>query len=656
MNLKLISTAAILATSVLACKTNFQSQQTTSVTSNRAQTMEQKVAALVASMSLAEKVGQMTQADIPNITAAQVKEFHLGSVLNGGGSKPYNNPRASIEDWLTYADGYYEASISKENGRIGIPIIWGTDAVHGHNNVIGATIFPHNIGLGAANNPELMQKIGEITALEVRITGQDWTFAPTLAVARNDRWGRTYEAYSEDPSIVVNLADDIIRGIQGDNDFKTNTLAGNHILADNHIIATAKHFVGDGGTLNGDDQGDNQSTLQELKDIHMPGYLPAINENVQTVMASYSKALGEKMHGNKLLLTDVLRGELGFDGFVIGDWDGHAQVEGCNTKSCPQAINAGIDMMMVPNDWQGFIEGTIKDVKSGKITMARIDEAVSRILTVKMRMGMFEQTKPSLRPYANKTELLGSADHRAVARQAVRESLVLLKNTNAILPLERNLNVLVAGLSADSMRNQTGGWTIDWQGNVGSNSDFPNGSTIFDGIEKLVTDAGGQAKYNRIGAFKPDEKPDVVIYVFGESPYAEMMGDRDESGIIQGSQDGITMMYQERVKRDLKALTRFKEAGIPVVGIFVSGRPMVLNQEIEQMDAFIAAWLPGSEGNGIAEVIFKNNAGEVNFDFKGKLSFSWPKNPTDAELNVGNDVYDPLYPFGYGLNYLMNGY
>ena len=608
-----------------------------------------KVQALVKSMTLEEKVGQMTQADIPNISAFQVEKYHLGSVLNGGGSKPYGNKRASITDWLEVADEYYEASISTKEGRAAIPIIWGTDAVHGHNNVIGATIFPHNIGLGAANNPELMFKIGEISALEVRITGQDWTFAPTLAVARNDRWGRTYESYSESPDIVANLADDIINGIQGINNFEKNT------LAPKNIIATAKHFIGDGGTLNGDDQGDNQSTMQQLRDIHMPGYLPAIDANVQTVMASYSKALGEKMHGNKSLLTDVLRGELGFDGFVIGDWDGHAQVEGCSTVSCPQAINAGIDMMMVPNDWKGFIEGTIKDVNDGKISMSRIDEAVTRILTVKMRMGMFEQTKPSLRPFANKVELLGSQQHRDVARQAVRESLVLLKNENNILPLDRKLNVLVTGPSADSLQNQTGGWSIDWQGNGNSNKDFPNGSTIFDGIKSVVESSGGSATYNRMGLIKKGaDLPDVAIFVFGEKPYAEMFGDRDESGMRQGKQDGETMMYQEKLKRDLKAIQRLKKKGIRVIGIFVSGRPMVVNDELTQLDAFVAAWLPGTEGNGIAEVIFKNNEGRVNYDFKGKLSFSWPKNPLDAELNIGDEIYDPLYPFGFGLTYETN--
>ena len=639
MKIKLLVSAAVLG--VVAISTHLIAKPV-----SLEEHIETNVQVLIKIMTLEEKVGQMTQADISNISAFQVEKYHLGSVLNGGGSKPFGNKRASVSDWLKEADSYYNASISKKGGRVGIPIIWGTDAVHGHNNVIGATIFPHNIGLGAANNPQLMFKIGEITALEVRITGQDWTFAPTLAVTRNDRWGRTYESYSESPEIVVNLAGDIINGIQGSNDFKKNT------LADKNIIATAKHFVGDGGTLNGDDQGDNPSTMQQLREIHIPGYLPAIDANVQTVMASYSKALGEKMHGNKMLLTDVLRDELGFDGFVIGDWDGHAQVEGCTTVSCPQAINAGIDMMMVPNDWQGFIEGTIEDVNNGAISIDRINEAVTRILTVKMRMGMFEQTKPSLRPFANNTDLLGSKAHRDVARQAVRESLVLLKNENNILPLDRKLNVLVTGSSADSLQNQTGGWSIDWQGTGNSNKDFPNGSTIFDGIKNLVESSGGSAIYNRMGSIKKDTLlPDVAIFVFGETPYAEMFGDRDESGMRQGKQDGKTMLYQEKLKRDLKAIQRLKKKGIRVIGIFVSGRPMVINEELAQLEAFVAAWLPGTEGDGIAEVLFKNTEGEVNFDFKGKLAFSWPKNPLDAALNVGDAMYDPLYPFGFGLTY-----
>jgi len=639
MKLKYITGAIVLCSTALFAYTELKPI-------SLEKSIEKKVQMLVQSMTLEEKVGQMTQADIPSISAYQIEKYHLGSVLNGGSSKPNNNKYASVDEWLALADSFFEASISKEDGRTGIPLIWGTDAIHGHNNVIGATIFPHNIGLGAANNTELMQKIGEITALEVRITGQDWTFAPTLAVARNDRWGRTYEAYSESPDIVARLGTPIINGIQGTNDFKKST------LADKHLIATAKHFVGDGGTLNGDDQGDNLSSMQELRDIHMPGYIPAIDANVQTIMASFSKALGEKMHGNKQLLTDVLRGELDFDGFVIGDWDGHAQVEGCSSTSCPQAINAGIDMMMVPNDWRGFIQGTIQDVKDNKISMARIDEAVTRILTVKMRMGMFEQVKPSMRPFANKTELLGAQPHRDIARQAVRESLVLLKNNNDILPLDRKLHVLVAGPSADSMQNQTGGWTINWQGTGNSNKDFPNGKTILNGIQHTITEAGGNVTYNRLGIIKKNtQTPDVAIYVFGESPYAEMFGDRDESGMSQGKQDGQTMMYQEKLKRDLKAIQRIKKLGIPVIGVFISGRPMVVNQELAELDAFVAAWLPGTEGDGIAEVIFKNDTGKINYDFTGKLSFSWPKDPLDADLNVGDEDYDPLFPFGFGLSY-----
>ncbi|MCJ8313334.1 MAG: hypothetical protein HRU38_12820 [Saccharospirillaceae bacterium] len=384
---------------------------------------------IIAAMTLEEKIGQMVQGEVRSIAVGDIKKYHLGSVLNGGGI-PFPNIEGpfTTDDWLAYADLYYNESISKTNGRMGIPTMWGTDAVHGHSNAIGATVFPHNIGLGAANNPELMQKIGEITAKEVRVTGIDWTFAPTLAVVRDDHWGRTYESYSEDPSIVANLTDDIIKGLQGDLTDSAN------FLNDEHIIATAKHFIGDGGTINGNDRDENFDTLEDLLNIHGAGYPVAIDAGVQTVMVSYSSALGEKMHGNKYLLTDVLRGEMGFEGFVIGDWDGHAEVIGCEKSYCPQAINAGIDMFMIPNDWKEFIKDTIDNVNEGLVSETRINEAVKRILTVKKNMGLFDAVQPSDRTLAGQSELLGTQDHRDVARQAVRESLVLLKNNNDISP------------------------------------------------------------------------------------------------------------------------------------------------------------------------------------------------------------------------------
>ncbi|BCE03562.1 glycoside hydrolase family 3 protein [Marinicellulosiphila megalodicopiae] len=596
---------------------------------------------IVSLMTLEEKVGQMVQAEIRYIEEGDIEKYHLGSVLNGGGI-PFVVEEFTVGNWLYYANQYFNESISDANGRIGIPIMWGTDAVHGHSNAIGATVFPHNIGLGAANNPELMQKIGEITAQEVRVTGVDWTFAPTLAVTRDDKWGRTYESYSEDPSIVANLADDIVRGLQGD------VTDSDEFLNSNHIIATAKHFIGDGGTVNGDDRAENKSTLEELLAIHGAGYPVAIDAGVQTVMVSYSSALGEKMHGNKYLLTDVLRGDMGFEGFVIGDWDGHAEVENCIRESCPQAVNAGIDMFMVPWAWKDFITNTIAEVKAGEISEDRINDAVKRILTVKKNMGLFDQVQPSDRALAGQSTLLGSQESRDVARQAVRESLVLLKNDNHLLPLSRNQKVLVAGLSADNMANQHGGWTLSWQGTGFDNDAYVGATSILEGIQNTVS--AENITFSEVGEFDEMNKPDVVVYVFGETPYAEFFGDRDIEAVTDYEQDGVTLEYQAATKKDLLAIQQFKEAGIPVVGIFVSGRPRVITDEIAQSDAFVAAWLPGSEGDGIAEVLFKNDADEINYDFKGKLSFSWPESIGDA-FNFGDPSYSPLYDFGYGLTY-----
>ena len=604
---------------------------------------------IIAGMTLEEKIGQMVQGEVRYIAVGDIEKYHLGSVLNGGGIPfPFVLEDFQLEDWLFYADRYYNESISKSNGRMGIPTMWGTDAVHGHSNAVGATVFPHNIGLGAANNPELMERIGEITAKEVRVTGVDWTFAPTLAVVRDDHWGRTYESFSEDPSIVANLADDIVIGLQGNKNDPDN------FLNENRIIATAKHFVGDGGTLNGNDRDENFDSLEDLLAIHGAGYPVSIDAGVQTVMVSYSSALGEKMHGNKYLLTDVLRDEMGFEGFVIGDWEGHAEVIGCDLSSCPQAINAGIDMFMVPTAWKDFIAGTIEDVNEGEVSIDRINEAVKRILTVKKNMGLFDQVQPSERALSGQAKFLGSQEHRDVARQAVRESLVLLKNENNILPLSRNQNVLVAGRSADSMQNQHGGWTLTWQGNNywdgHDNSEYVGATTIYSGIKQAVESSGGSASFSEYAAYDASNKPDVVIYVFGEYPYAEFFGDRDEEGVYYG-QDGTTLEYDTMYKFDRDIIKSLEYEGIPVVGIFVSGRPMIINEEIENSEAFVAAWLPGSEGSGVAEVLFKNDADEINYNFKGKLSYSWPKSVLDDTPNVGDVNYDPLYEFGYGLTY-----
>jgi len=599
-----------------------------SVNSQVTENVDNAVASILSAMTTAEKVGQMVQAEIGSVSASQARQWNLGSVLNGGGSWP-NGKNSSISNWVALADSFYEASTDTSDGGVGIPLIWGTDAVHGHNNVIGATIFPHNIGLGAANNPELMRQIGEATALEVAATGIDWVFAPTLAVVRNDSWGRTYESYSEDPEIVRAYAGEIVKGLQGDETDRFGPA---------HVIATAKHFVGDGGTQGGVDQGNTVVSESELRNIHAQGYFSALGAGAQTVMASYNSWNGSKLHGNQYLLTDVLKQQMGFDGFVIGDWNGHGQVPGCSDNQCAQAIMAGVDMIMVPSAWQGFIQNTIAQVNNGTIPMSRINDAVTRILRVKMRAGFADKVKPSSRQYANNASLIGASAHRAIARQAVRESLVLLKNSNDILPLARNTNVLVAGSGANNIGNQSGGWTVTWQGTGNSNSNFPGATSIYAGIQSAVNASSGTTRLSTSGNFS-GTTPDVAIVVFGESPYAEGQGDLSH------------IEYQRGSKSDLAILESLQAQNIPVVSIFLTGRPLWVNKELNASDAFVAAWLPGTEGAGIADVIFKNSEGDINYDFTGKLSFSWPKYTNQIILNRNDEDYDPLFAYGFGLTY-----
>ncbi|MFD2166632.1 exo 1,3/1,4-beta-D-glucan glucohydrolase [Thalassotalea euphylliae] len=592
--------------------------------------IEASVESLLAKMTLEQKVAQMIQPEIRDITVEDMRKYGFGSYLNGGGSFPSNNKQSTPQDWIQLAEDMYQASIDDSLDGSSIPTMWGTDAVHGHNNVIGATLFPHNIGLGAANNPDLIEKIAEITAKEVMVTGIDWVFAPTVAVVRDDRWGRTYEGYSEDPEIVRSYSAAIVKGLQGhaDGDF----------LSDQRVISTVKHFVGDGGTVGGDDQGDNISSEQELFDIHAQGYVGGLTAGSQSVMASFNSWHGKKIHGDEYLLTQVLKEKMGFDGFVVGDWNGHGQIKGCTNDNCPQAVNAGLDIYMVPtNAWKPLYENTIEQVKAGDIKMSRIDDAVRRILRVKVRAGLFEKPSPAKRPFSGKTELIGAKEHRDVARQAVRESLVLLKNQDNILPLSPSLNVLVAGDGADNIGKQSGGWTVTWQGTGNNNNDFPGGTSIYDGIAKQVESAGGSATLSVDGSF--DKKPDVAVVVFGEDPYAEGHGDRDN------------LEYQRGDKRDLALLKKLKAQGIPVVSLFISGRAMWVNPEMNASDAFVAVWLPGSEGDGVAEVIFADKDNQVQHDFVGKLSFSWPKSANQAVVNRGDADYDPLLPYGFGLKY-----
>jgi len=594
--------------------------------------LETRISALLGEMTLEQKVGQLIQADIGSITPDDLRHYPLGSILNGGSSSPGNNEFAPPSEWLTLADRFYDASMDPSHGPHPIPTMWGTDAVHGHNNIVGATIFPHNIALGAAHDPELIRQIGEITAREVRATGIEWAFGPTLAVVRDDRWGRTYESYSEDPKIVSVYAAQMVLGLQG-------TPGTPQFLDSAHVIATAKHFVGDGGT-GGHDQGDNRSSEIELRDIHFAGYPPAVSAGVQAVMASFSSWQGIKMHGNHDLLTDVLKQRLHFDGLVVGDWNGHGQVPGCTTVSCAAAINAGIDVIMAPDSWKQLYANTLAQVRSGEIPTTRIEDADRRILRVKLRAQLLDEGKPSSRPLAGKFELLGAPEHRAVARRAVRESLVLLKNANHLLPLKPAQHVLVAGDGANSIGKQSGGWTITWQGTGVTNMNFPNADTIFAGISSAVQAGGGTAELNASGNFKT--RPDVAIVVFGENPYAEFQGD---IGSVE---------YSPGDRSDLELLRRLHGQGIPVVALFLSGRPLWVNPHINASDAFVAAWLPGTEGGGIADVIFRAPDGSIPHDFHGKLSFSWPLTVQQAAVNRGDGV-KPLFAYGYGLTYSDNG-
>lgn len=586
--------------------------------------IEARIKDLLSRMSLEQKVGQVVQADIGSVTPEDVHKYHLGSVLNGGNSAPGGKQWAPAPEWLADADRFYDASV-KPHGKLPIiPMTWGSDAVHGHNNVTGATLFPHNIGLGAMRNPELMRKIGAATAVEMRATGLDWTFAPTLAVVRDDRWGRTYESYSENPIVVASYAGPLVEGLQG----KVGT---KDWLKGAHIVATAKHFVGDGGTNGGKDQGDNISSEAELRDIQAAGYRPAIEAGIQSVMASYNSWHGAKMHGNKTLLTDVLRGRMNFGGFVVGDWNGHGQVAGCKATSCAASLNAGLDMFMAPDSWKELYVNTLAQAKDGTIPMKRLNEAVARILRVKLRAGLFEAGRPSSRPLAGQYDKIGSPEHRAIARQAVRESLVLLKNENAALPLKATQRLLIAGDGASSYTKQSGGWTLSWQGTGIADSEFPGATTIG---KALVDASGGQAVISKDGNYS--QKPDVAVVVFGEDPYAEFQGDVPD------------LLFRDKVN-NLALLKKYKAEGIKTVAVFLSGRPMWVNSHMNAADAFVAAWLPGSEGGGVADVLF----GKA--DFKGKLPFSWPKLATQYVLNVGDKGYDPLFAYGYGLSYAKPG-
>ncbi len=606
-------------------------------------TLEARVDALLEQMSLEQKVAQIIQPEIRDFSVEDMRRFGFGSFLNGGGSFPGNNSKATAADWVKLADAMYQAAMDTELDGIAIPPIWGTDAVHGHGNVFGATLFPHNIGLGAAQNPALIKAIAAATAKEVRATGIDWVFAPTVALVDNLRWGRTYEGYARDPELIERYARAFVAGMQGE---------GDAWLDGEHTLATAKHFIGDGGTENGDDRGDTRVDEQTLIARHGLGYVGALEQGVQTVMASFNSWNGEKLHGSQYLLTQVLKQRLGFDGVVVGDWLGHGFVPGCSYERCAAAINAGVDILMAPGDsWKALYPNTIADVKSGAVPKSRLDDAVKRILRVKLRAGLFDGVSPAKRLFAGDASWIGHPEHRALARKAVAESLVLLKNNPVdgapLLPIKSSAKVLVIGEGADNVPQQSGGWSMTWQGTDVTNADFPGATSIFAGFAEALKAGGGEARLSVDGSIPEDFKPDLVVAVFGESPYAEGNGDLDN------------LEYQRGDKRDLAMLARVKAADLPLVSVFLSGRPLWMNPELNASDAFVAAWLPGSEGAGVADVLVGDKAAKPRQDFVGRLPFPWPATPADDGFQLAGSNASaqaesskaPLFPLWEGFSY-----
>jgi beta-glucosidase len=581
-----------------------------------------RIAALLSRMSIERKVAQLIQPQINSVTPEEMRTYRYGSYLNGGNGGPYGNEFAPAADWLRLADEMWDASTALlPNGEPAIPAMWGTDAVHGHSNVVGATIFPHNIGLGATRDPDLVRRIGAATAAEIAATGADWNFSPTVAVAQDDRWGRTYESYSEDPAIVAELGAALVQGLQG-------KARPDGRIGEGHVIATAKHFFGDGGTAQGVDQGNVDGDIAQLEAIHARPYPAAIEAGVEAVMASFNSINGTKMHGNKPLLTDLLRGRMGFTGVVVGDWNGHSQIPGCTNSNCPQALLAGLDIYMVPDDAKELHASLVAQVKDDTIPMSRVDEAVTRVLRVKLRAGLLDPgaKQPSERFNGGKLALLGSPNHRAIAREAVAKSQVLLKN-DGVLPLKPGSSILVAGRAADDIAQASGGWTLTWQGGEElSNARFPGATSIWAGLRDAAAQTGGSATLSADGSYSA--KPEVAIVVFGEKPYAEFAGDRKD--LVFHDTEGLEL------------LLKYRAAGIRTVALFLSGRPLWMNREINAADAFVASWLPGSEGAGVADMLYDRRGAT------GRLSFSWPAECTGQPVNGPTGA---LFHRGYGLSF-----
>lgn len=619
-NFARLAASAGLAALLAGCSTDAPLASTGAPAAAPAEAAPASPEELLARMSLERKVAQIIQPDIGSITPEDVRRYRFGTILNGGNSGPYGDDKGPASDWLKLADEFWEASTAPLPGdEPVIPALWATDAVHGHANVIGATVFPHNIALGATGDADLIRRIGAATAIEIEVTGIDWTFAPTIAVARDDRWGRTYESYSEDPKLVSRLGAAMVEGLQG-------RPGEPGFLGAGKVAATAKHFFGDGGTAQGVDQGDVNGDLAELMAIHAAPYPAAIGAGVASVMASFNSINGAKMHGNAPLLTGELRGNLGFEGLVVGDWNGHGQVKGCTNGDCPQALLAGLDVYMVPENWKELHASLLRQVKDGTIPMSRLDEAVLRVLRLKQQLGIFDgEVKPSARPYGGKWELLGSAEHRAVAREAVAKSQVLLKN-HGVLPLKPGARIEVAGSAADNIPQQAGGWSVTWQGGGDLTAEhFPGATSIYAGIAAAAREAGGEAVLAK--DTEAAGKPDVAIVVFGEEPYAEFVGDRKD--LAFRDEEGLDLLKAYRAK------------GVPTVAVFLSGRPLWVNRELNAADAFVAAWLPGSEGAGVADVLFGKRPAS------GRLSFSWPAHCEGTPVNGAEGA---LFGLGYGLD------
>lgn len=613
----LLATALLTATTAGASETDSIVQAWPARQPVRDAALEAKVEAALKGLSLRQKLGQIVQPEIRAITPDEVREYAIGTILNGGGGWPGMDRAATPAQWKALSEQFQAAALQATPG---IPLIWGTDAVHGHNNVRGATLFPHNIALGATRDADLVRDIGRATARAVRASGLHWVFAPTLAVVQDVRWGRTYESFSVDPAVVRRLGQASVEGLQEG-------------LKDGRgVLATAKHYVGDGGTRRGIDQGVTQASPTDLANVHGAGYLGALDAGVLTAMASFSSWTDSagyvehgKMHGNKTLLTDVLKQRLAFDGLIVSDWDGVGQVPGCTPEHCPAAINAGIDVVMVPFKWKAFYENTLHDVEQGRIPLARIDDAVRRILRVKFSMSVPTQVPATV----------DAMQAPELARRAVRESLVLLKNKPGLLPLKATSRVLVVGAAADSMAHQAGGWSVTWQGRDTTNADYPQGTTLLAALRQRLGTAN--VTFDDDGSRSDPKNFDAVIAVLAETPYAEGEGD------VRITEN---LRHSRRHPKDAEVLQRVAGRGKPVVTLLYSGRPLYVNDLANKSDAFIAAWQPGTEGAGLTDVLVAPADGKPWPGFTGRLSFPWPAGPCQFSAHEAK----PWWPVGGGLS------